>query len=78
MPRFTWGGFTDGRPGSSRLAAITVVEADRYVIEGGYVTFILDEEAILSVPDREIKMISKLDDDNNPVWSVEDPPKGAR
>lgn len=74
MARFTWGAFDDGRSRVG-LGPMTVVEADRYVIEGGFVTFIRGEENIVSVPDRKVAVVSKLDDDNNGMFHLEESPK---
>lgn len=74
MARFSWGAFEDGRARAG-LGPITVVEADRYVIEGGFVTFVRGEENIVSVPERKVAVVSKLDDDNNVMFHLEEPPK---
>ncbi|ETZ44229.1 MULTISPECIES: hypothetical protein [Mycobacterium avium complex (MAC)] len=75
MARFSWGGVDDGGPVRGNLAAITVVEADRYVIDGGFVTFVLNEENIVSVPERKVAVVSKLNDDNSSMFHLEEPKK---
>ncbi|ETB35616.1 hypothetical protein N602_26290 [Mycobacterium avium subsp. hominissuis 10-5606] len=52
-----------------------MVEADRYVIDGGFVTFVLNEENIVSVPERKVAVVSKLNDDNSSMFHLEEPKK---
>ncbi|WP_078111760.1 hypothetical protein [Gordonia sp. IITR100] len=70
MARFSWGGPSE-RDGT--LGAITVVEADRYEIQGQFVTFIKDDENIVSVPERKVAVVSKLTDDNNSMFYLDEP-----
>ena len=74
MARFSWGAFEDGRSRAG-MGPMTVVEADRYVLAGGFVTFIRGDENIVSVPERKVAVVSKLDDDNNVMFHLEGQPQ---
>lgn len=71
MARFTWGSIQENLDPwgiRKRVAAMTVVEADRYEIQGTFVTFIKDEQNVLSIPERKAQLISVLDENDLPAF----------
>lgn len=55
MPRYTYGAIDK--------KAKTVVEADTYRIDSGYVTFLRDDKPFLSVPFSKAPIVAELDAD---------------
>ena len=47
------------------LGPITVVEADSYRIDPGFVTFVRGDKAFLSIPHSKVSVVAELTDDND-------------
>ncbi|UXA05705.1 hypothetical protein KXD96_22795 [Mycobacterium sp. SMC-2] len=75
MPRYTYGALSepvDPFGFRRRVGAKTVVLADSYRIDSGYVTFIRDDKPFLSVPFSKAPVVAELDDNNDiPITFVE-------
>jgi len=73
MKRFTFGALTQNEDPwgiRKRVGPLTVVEADRYRIEEGFVTFSRGEEDVLSVPISRVSIVSELNDNNEPMFDM--------
>lgn len=73
MKRFTFGADKiDQDPWGIRfkVGAKYVVEADRYRIEPGFVTFYRGDDAILSIPASRVPVVGELTDDDDLPFKV--------
>lgn len=66
MPRYTIGAqHTHQTPaGTSPAGQMAVIEADTYVIDNNFVTFIKDRRPIISVPFLKVGLVAELDDND--------------
>ena len=65
MPRYTIGAQPTkdaaGNPGAPQMV---IIEADTYVIDNSFVTFLKDRRPIISVPFLKIGIVAELDQNN--------------
>ncbi len=65
MPRYTIGAQptqdASGKPGAPQMV---IIEADTYVIDNSFVTFLKDRRPIISVPFLKIGVVAELDANN--------------
>lgn len=75
MPRYTFGASSQALDPwgiRRRVGAKSVVEADGYRIDSGYVTFLRGDKPFLSVPFEKAPVVAELDDNNDlPITFVE-------
>lgn len=67
MPRYTYGAMSeplDPFGFRRRVGAKTVVEADSYRIDSGYVTFLRGDKPFLSVPFSKVPVVAELSEKN--------------
>ena len=65
MPRYTIGAQpTKDASGANAAAQMVIVEADTFVIDNGFVTFLKDRRPIISVPFLKIGIVAELDHNN--------------